>query len=143
MSKNSPRLLWKNSGSNRFSCYIYSFTTFLSCILRQPNQIGQLKNAQMQLPICLKVVHDFSEKIPDRIKVRRISILLQLFYLASYDNQIRLGSLRTRKCSCPYVQKQSTTSLKKFLIEYIFVLYLFFYNFFILHPTTTKSDWAA
>src|SRR3954451_708231 len=129
MSKSSPRLLWKNSGSIRVSCYIYSFTTLLSCILRQPNQIGQLKNARMQLPICPKVVHDFFGKIPDQIDFRLISILLQLFYLASYDNQIRLGSLRTRKCSCPYVQKQSTTSLKKFRIKKIFVLYLFFYNF--------------
>src|SRR3954452_12491965 len=117
MSKSSPRLLRKNSGSNRFSSYIYSSTTFLSCILRQPNQIGQLKNAQMQLPICPKAVHDFLEKIPDQIDFRLISILQQLFYLASYDNQIRLGSLRTRKCSCPYVTKQSTTSLKKFRIK--------------------------
>src|SRR5690349_8550223 len=105
MSKSSLRLLCTLRSSNRFSCSIYSFTTLLSRILRQPNQIGQLKDAQMQLPICPKVVHDFSEKFPGRIDFRVPSILLQLFYLASYDNQIRLGSSRTRKCSCPYVQK--------------------------------------
>ena len=47
----------------------------------------------MQLPMCPKAVHDFFEKNPDRIDFRVQAILLQLFYLASYDNQISLGSL--------------------------------------------------
>ena len=51
----------------------------------------------MQLPIRPKAAHDLSEKIPDRIDFRVQAILIQLFNLASYDNQISLGSLKTRK----------------------------------------------
>src|SRR5690349_22616801 len=67
----------------------------------------------MQLPYCPKTVHPFSKKNPDRIDFRVQAILLQLFHLGSYDNQISYGSLWTRKYSCLSVQKQSTTSAKK------------------------------
>src|SRR5690349_16149638 len=109
------------------------------------NQIslGSLRTRECSCPCVQKQPTTSAKKNPDRIDFRVQAILLQLFHLASYDNQISFGSLRTRKCSCPCVQKQSTTYLKKILIEWIFVFRLFYHNSFILHPTTTKSALVA
>ena len=59
----------------------------------------------MQLPMCPKAVHDLSEKILDRIDLRVLSILLQLFYLASYDNQNQLGKLEDAQMKLPMCPK--------------------------------------